>query len=281
LADLRSRISGILIVRGDEEAMQKTELQRIASALNQLTVPSHDAIGQPLANAHGYSFKIDSHKIDSHKIDSHSQTRSQPPFVSPVSSTPESTARAIVQPFPVQAACSEIPALPKFKLPSFSSHRHDENPRLALKLLKEFEGKAAGWQTEWEQILQQIQEIYLEGPIVDGWLESQALEQPAEAFTLRHAEADRLMDYVEEICQAQPNGADGLPRTGYRLCGLDADGKLWSRPCPPEQVPHLSLAIARYQRLRQLLGRKQYLETRLSHLSAMLLEMHSHLQAAP
>ncbi len=40
------------------------------------------------------------------------------------------------------------------------------------------------------------------------------------------------------------------------------------------------MAIARYQKLRQLLGRKQHLETRLSQLAETLVILHSHIQQA-
>ena len=88
------------------------------------------------------------------------------------------------------------------------------------------------------------------------------------------------MDYVEEICTNQGKVSEQTPRTGYRLCGLDASGKVWTRPCPPEQVPMVSMAIARHQKLRQLLGRKQYLETRLSQLAETLVVLHSKLKQA-
>jgi hypothetical protein len=146
-------------------------------------------------------------------------------------------------------------------------------------LLKEMEAIVGGWQTELQQILMDIQELYLEGPIVDGWLESETgdLRSPA-AATLRHADADRLMNFVQDIgSHAALTAPHDSPRKGYRLCGLDADGQLWSRPCPPDQLPHVSLAIARYQKLRQLLARKQDLEARLSHFAQDLIELHSKL----
>ncbi|MEM6425411.1 MAG: hypothetical protein AAF728_09670, partial [Cyanobacteria bacterium P01_D01_bin.128] len=40
-------------------------------------------------------------------------------------------------------------------------------------------------------------------------------------------------------------------------------GKLRCQPCPPAQLPVVSMAIARHQKLRQLLNQKQYLEARL------------------
>jgi hypothetical protein len=192
-----------------------------------------------------------------------------------------------VRPFPAQKSYAEIPNLPKFKLPSFSSHRHVANPALAMGLLKELEGTVENWQAELQQILLQIQALYLEGPIVDGWLESHSHEpQPSRpdisgSAVIRHADVDHLMDYVQEICNTQPETQQTVscetPRTGYRLCGLSEDGQPWSRPCPPEQLPHVSLAIARYQKLRQLLGRRQYLEARLSQLAKTLVALHGRL----
>jgi hypothetical protein len=184
-----------------------------------------------------------------------------------------------VQPFSTQQSPVKTPTLPKIKAPSFSSHRHGANPALAMSLLKEIEELVSNWQVELNQILLQIQELYLEGPIVDGWLESHAREPEPGVTNIRHTEVDRLMDYVEEICSLQPDKVScQSPRTGYHLCGLNPDGKAWSRPCPPEQVPSVGVAIARYQKLRQLLARKQYLETHLSQLAETLVVLHSHLQ---
>ncbi len=186
-----------------------------------------------------------------------------------------------VQTFPAQENGCKSPALPKLKTPSFTSHRNAANPALAINLLQEIQESVALWQKELQKIVQQIQDVYIEGPIVNGWLESQPREsEPGGTATLRHAEVERLMDYVEEICAQQENVSYQSPRTGYRLCGLDASGQVWSRPCPPDQVPIVSMAIARYQKLRQLLGRKQYLETRLSQLAETLVVLHSHIQQA-
>jgi hypothetical protein len=188
-----------------------------------------------------------------------------------------------VQTFPAQEIGGRTPALPKLKTPSFSSHRNGANPALAINLLQEIQANVATWQAELQKILRQIQDIYLEGPIVNGWLEScQGREQkpePGATATLRHAEVDRLMDYVEEICAQQGTKVSyQSARAGYRLCGLDDSGQVWSRPCPAEEVPGVSVAIARYQKLRQLLGRKQYLETRLAQLAETLVVLHSHIQ---
>ena len=184
-----------------------------------------------------------------------------------------------VQTFPAQVGEEQFPHLPKFKTPSFSNHRHGANPALAMNLLHEIQTDVATWQGELKVIVRQIQEIYLEGPIVNGWLESYKRESETQGMaTLRHGEVERLMNYVEEICADQEKISCQLSRTCYRLCALDSTGKVWSRPCPTEQVPSVSMAIARYQKLRQLLGRKQSLENCLSELAETLTNLHGHLQ---
>jgi hypothetical protein len=173
----------------------------------------------------------------------------------------------------------QAPDLPKFKTPTFTSHRNGANPALATNLLLEIQQIVTSWQVELKTIVRQIQDVYIEGPIVNGWLESQPVqtsEATIDTAALRHAEVDRLMDYVEEICAQSTSKST---RTGYRLCGLDATGKVWSRDCPPDQVASVSMAIARYQKLRHLLERKQYLENRLSQLSETLVMLHGHLQS--
>jgi hypothetical protein len=181
--------------------------------------------------------------------------------------------------FPAQENGEKTPTLPKFKTPSFSNHRHGANPALAMNMLQEIQEKVASWQVELQKIVQHIQDIYLEGPIINGWLESNAQEpETVGTATLRHAEIERLMNYVEEICAGGEKESYKPLHTDYRLCGVDTAGQVWSRPCPVEQVPSVSIAIARHQRLRQLLGRKQDLENRLSQLAETLVMLHSHIQ---
>ncbi|MDX2229024.1 MAG: hypothetical protein NW220_05280 [Leptolyngbyaceae cyanobacterium bins.349] len=119
------------------------------------------------------------------------------------------------------------------------------NSALALNLLKDLQNQVGDWLAQLETTLKQIQSLYQEGPIVDGWLESGNPQDPA--------------------------------HSSYRLCGLDQDGRLWSRPCPSAQVPDVGLAIVRYQRLQTLLKQKQRLETQLGHLTEALVDLHSHL----
>lgn len=183
-----------------------------------------------------------------------------------------------VQPFPARQHNDKRLSLPKLKSASISNHRHGANPALAMNLLREIEEIVANWQQELQTMMRQIQDLYLEGPIVDGWLDSHDRKVHEGQQEVRQASVDRLRDYVEESFN-QPNAKVTYqsPRTGYRLCGLDANGKYWSEPCPPDQVASVSLAIARHQKLKQLLNRKQDLETRLCQLAETLVVMHSHL----
>ena len=172
---------------------------------------------------------------------------------------------------------TSIPALPKFKSVNFTNHRNGTNPALATNLLQEIDVIVSKWQTELRQIVRQIQDLYLEGPIVDGWLESPSRQSQAQHNRVSKAKKDHLFDYIDEVTNDKV--AYQSPRPGYRLCGLDENGKPWSKPCPPEQVPEVSVAIARYQKLRQLLNRKQDREYRLNQVSETLVLMHSTLSA--
>jgi hypothetical protein len=242
------------------EITMKPELQRIETALDQL----------------GQSRPTDSPKTSAtvgNKTDSgegravRKQDAGDPSF-----------SVAAVQPFPARKHQGKTPTLPKLKAVSISEHRHAANPALAMTLLQEIQEVVARWQKELQITMRQIQDIYMEGPIVDGWLESHAREAKDGTGTVRPAQGDRMMDYVHtELNQPDAKVTCETPRSGYRLCGLDADGQLWSRHCPPEQVASVSLAIARYQKLRHLLNRKEELETRLSELAETLIVMHSHI----
>jgi hypothetical protein len=255
----------------------KQGLKRIEATLNQL----HAQAATPLCPSLSGS-QIVLRRQPNRSDPSSGRTANSPSFnlvKEPSSLQKRTSSSEMVQPFPVQESCPAVPTLPKYKLPTFSSHRHAANPALAMGILKEMESIVGAWQIELQHLLRQIQELYLEGPIVDGWLESDSREprqrdrSERTAFsttTLQPSEVDRMMKYVQEICASpSPNS-----RTGYRLCGLDADGQLWFRPCPADQVPQVSLAIARYHKLRQFLARKQDLESRLTQFAQDLVELH-------
>lgn len=244
----------------------KPSLKRIEVTLqdlgNQKTVSHHQ-----ISSSHKASFSFEIN-VDSSDI----KNESTPPE--------ETSHHNCVQTFSTETD-GNSPSLPKFKTPSFNSHHNAPNPALATNLLQEIQQIVAGWQQELQKTVRQIQDIYLEGPIVNGWLESyEQQSETAGAAKLRHAEVEHLMNYVEEICAQKGNVSSQTRRAEYRLCGLDPSGQLWSRPCPGDQIASVSMGIARYQKLRQLLGRKQYLETRLSQLAETLVVLHGHIQTS-
>jgi hypothetical protein len=147
-------------------------------------------------------------------------------------------------------------SLPKVKPVPLSNHHNAPNPALARNILQEIDGKIAQWQENLYKVQQEIQDLYLEGPIVDGWLESQAQTLATDSTS-------------EDICQGH--------KAGYRLSCLDENGRLWSRDCPSEQVAELSMAIARYHRLKELLYKKRQLETRLKQIAETLAILHSNI----
>lgn len=135
-----------------------------------------------------------------------------------------------------EGAIAEPLAMP-FATPSAYSGM-PVNAALAASLLQEMQSTVGGWQAVLQTLTQQVQAIYAEGAMVDGWME------------------------IEEN-----NG-------GYRLCGLSETGQPWGCDCPAEQVPDVSVAIARFQRFQHILGRKRKLESRLTQLTEALIELH-------
>lgn len=173
----------------------------------------------------------------------------------------------------------KVPTLPKVATPEISRYLPGVDPDLVLNVLKEIQATLLQWRMELEQIMLNIQALYEEGPIIDGWLESLP-PHASEPVSLRHAEISDLIDYVEATTNPQRTATYSHPssRVAYRVCGLDESGKLWERPCPPEQVPAVSLAIARYQKLRQLINRKHLLEDRLNQFASTLVVVHSQIK---
>ncbi|WP_353931071.1 hypothetical protein WJM97_00180 [Okeanomitos corallinicola TIOX110] len=265
----------------------KPSLKRIEATLhdlgtnnNQLSPETSEGKKRPFSFRISIGAKKNNNKSQSPENQDHNTTDTNTsPEISAQSKQDLYPQNNSVQAFSVEVNQGKTPNLPKFKTPNFSNHRHGANPGFAMTLLQEIQETVANWQIELQTILQQIQDIYLEGPVINGWLESITTQgqEPAGTATLRHAEVEKLMDYVQEICQPSEK-ASNPSRTGYRLCGVDAAGKVWSRPCPVDQVPNVSMAIARYQKLRQLFSRKQYLENRLSQLAETLVNLHSNIQ---
>lgn len=213
------------------------------------------------------------------------------PASSPESMPQTVGAPAHLAPFPVQAQPSHLPLLPRRKLPTFSRHRHDANPALAVKVLQDIQMAVEAWHQDLKQTVHRIQALYMEGPIVDGWLET-VDEQPGQAAALdaallRHGDPQALSGYVEQLCQSLETPAEPAPagtdlgRPGYRLCSLDSDGRVQYFPCPPEQLSTISLAIARHQKLRQLLDHKQFLEAKLKRTVDIMTTSRDNLGIAP
>jgi hypothetical protein len=177
-----------------------------------------------------------------------------------------------------------MPKLPKPKRPVFSRHRHDANPALALKVLEDIQVAIAAWHSELRQTLEQIQSLYLEGPIVDGWLETMAVSSDTSedaASLLRHGDPEAIADYVDRLAQGREIPQPSSTPATYQLCSLDADGQVQCLPCPSEQLSSLSQAIARHQRLRQLLDQKHYLEAKLKRSVDVLSQSRDSLNIQP
>jgi hypothetical protein len=161
-------------------------------------------------------------------------------------------------PIPPLQPNSQAPTLPIFDSSSAEKPPAAEEPSLV-------EISPPTLIQDLQQIIQQIESLYREGPIVDGWLESYACESTPSndntvdmATPLEYVKAAGSLQQDKVICEA--------PRSCYRLNGVSSTGQQWSYPCPIEQLPSVSLAIARYEKLLQLLDRKHDLETRLKSL---------------
>ncbi|PSN20170.1 hypothetical protein C7271_03570 [filamentous cyanobacterium CCP5] len=179
-----------------------------------------------------------------------------------------------------------LPSLPRTKRPVLSSHRHDANPAMALKVLQDIQTAVNSWHQELRQVVGQIQDLYLEGPIVEGWLEAvpegTGTAENSEASVLRHADPQDLEGYVDQHWgQPQAGTHSGEPAPRYNLCRLDADGRLQCQLCPVDQLAHITRAVARHQRLRQHLSQKHYLESRLKRAVEVLTRVRGELDIPP
>jgi hypothetical protein len=149
---------------------------------------------------------------------------------------------------PQAIATDRLPDLPEFTKsatpPLESSRLALAHPALALSLLKDLQNSVEQWSLMLQETTHDIELLYTEGPIVDGWLESFNSDEDNESATT------------------------------YRLCGTGDDGALWCRSCPADQVSDVSFAIARYHRLQILLTRKRAIDNRLSQLTETLMPLH-------
>jgi hypothetical protein len=136
------------------------------------------------------------------------------------------------------------------QVPKFSGLRQDANPILAAHMLQEMYKMVMDWQQELQEIETRSFNVTVAGPVLAGWIESRTFKRGStgEAIPTPYITVDPIdLTAVD-------------PQAGYRLCGLDEDGKLWTRPCPMAEILIVSRSIARYQQLKDLTDRKQQLE---------------------
>jgi hypothetical protein len=136
------------------------------------------------------------------------------------------------------------------QIPKFSGLRQDANPILAAHMLQEMYKMVTEWQQELEEIETKSLNVTASGPVLAAWLESRTFKHGSTG-----AEIPTPYVTVDAI-----DLTDVDPQAGYRLCGLDEDGKLWTRPCPMAEILIVSRSIVRYQQLKNLNDRKQQIE---------------------
>jgi hypothetical protein len=137
------------------------------------------------------------------------------------------------------------------QVPKFSGLRQDANPILAAHMLQEMYRMVTAWQQELQQIERETIDISSSGPILAAWLESRRFK-PSEK-TGKPIPTPYVTVDINSLTEIDP-------QAGYRLCGLDEYGELWTRPCAMAEILSVSQAIARYQQLKDLTDRKQKIE---------------------
>ncbi len=185
------------------------------------------------------------------------------------------------------------PQLPPMTETTTVSYRHEVNPALATNLLNDLQVAIAQQQRQLRRVVQQVKELYAEGPVVDGWLESSSdrTNSPQSAspqsstssatavdpsVLFRHGDVEELMAYVQAMDTPDLSSGAPTPENAtdtpsqlatttptYYLCQLDSSGQVRSQPCPPEQVPTVSMAIVRHQKLVKLVAQKTTIEAKL------------------
>jgi hypothetical protein len=152
--------------------------------------------------------------------------------------------------------------------PRFGRLRQDANPGLALHILQEIHHLTAGWQQQLEQITHDINSTTTAGPTLAAWIESRK-------FKLNE-EGQQIPTPYSQIDPTDFTAID--PEAHYRLCGLDENGELWMRPCPPQEILAVSMAIARYQQLKTLTERQHDLEDKVRKVLETLVHLRMELE---
>lgn len=168
-----------------------------------------------------------------------------------------------IQPVKLPKVSEKNPELPVIDTSNYGGNREMINRHFSAdKILYEIATIINNWQNELTDILAIIPQIYAEGPMIDGWLESDTGEVQI---------GDAKLRYIHEL-----NNPTNIINH-YRVCGVDEHGNMWTYPCPDHEIQAVRIAIARYQKMCQLLERKQYLQTRLNQITQTLTVIHSHI----
>ncbi len=162
------------------------------------------------------------------------------------------------------------------QIPKFSNLRQDANPILAAHMLQEMYKMVMEWQQELQEIDKNSFNITTSGPVLAAWLESRTFKpgSTGEAIPTPYTTVEAI-----SILEGYANDLTAVdPKAGYRLCGLDEYGQLWTRPCHMAEILNVSRAIARYQQLKDLTDRKQQLEQYIRHVLEDLVHLRLKLQ---
>ncbi len=125
--------------------------------------------------------------------------------------------------------------------PQLHGQYHQPNSTLVVNMLQELHYLVTHWQAELNTIAQEIAKIRAAGPVVAGWLEP----------TPDHQDA----------------------KIDYQLCSLDEIGQLATRDCPPPEILGISQSVARHRQLEELLDRQKFLEAKIKHILAGLVQL--------
>ncbi|XGV99423.1 MAG: hypothetical protein ACAF41_10860 [Leptolyngbya sp. BL-A-14] len=252
--DLR-RIESMLAQLAIQQQPESVESSSTATVLPQ-AIQSFPIIREP---------SIETHRQAETPFNDH-QSVLPPLIAAAVAATSPSIAATVNPPRSPSVGTAKAPSLPGFIASTVTSEPLVSTSGSALEQLKAIEQVATGWQDELQQLLQQMEAIYTEGPIVAGWLE--AYDSPKDAAQTIQPASNLSHPMVA------PDSAVG----SFRLCGVGDDGQLWFRHCPAEQVAAVKLAIDRHERLKHLLARKQQLDAHLGKLAEALVIIHEHLE---
>jgi hypothetical protein len=118
---------------------------------------------------------------------------------------------------------------------------HQPNSTLVVNLLQELNYLVGHWQRELHVLEKEIASVHAAGPVVAGWLE------PAK---------DQKSSKID-----------------YQLCTFDESGQLAERDCVLPEMLGISQSVARHRQLQVLLDRQKFLEAKIKHILAGLVQL--------